>query len=198
MLCLIPMAAISFYFLDLTSEVTGGLINNLENAVTSIGQQFGMGAFFLTIIAGMFLGLILIFLFPLHWAMFYRPDDIGLMFALIVPWILCCAITSGLFAKSPSAGIHTSIAIGLGYMIPAVIIYFALPFVLGQIIPGGSGIITAVIDGVSTGLTDLPFIFAVVTAIGEGCLVGAVFGGFIGSLRYNPEEEEKEKEFSYE
>lgn len=198
MLCLIPMAWLSFYFLDLTSEVTGGLINNLGPALNTMGQQIGTAGGILTLIASMFLGLFLLFLFPLHWAMFYRPDDIGLMFALIVPWILCCAITSGLFAKSPSAGIHTSIAIGLGYMIPAVIIYFALPFVLGQIIPGGSGIITSVIDGVSTGLTDLPFIFAVVTAIGEGCLVGAVFGGFIGSLRYKPEEEEKDKEYSYE
>jgi hypothetical protein len=192
------MAWLSFYFLDLTSEVTGGLINNLGPALNTIGEQIGTAGGILTLIASMLLGLFLLFLFPLHWAMFYRPDDIGLMFALVVPWILCCAITSGLFAKNPRAGIHTSIAIGLGYMIPAVIIYFALPFVLGQIIPGGSGIITSVIDGVSTGLTDLPFIFAVVTAIGEGCLVGAVFGGFIGSLRYNPEEEEKEKEYSYE
>lgn len=197
MLCLIPMAWISFYFLDLTSEVTGGLVNNLNSALDVLGQEIGRGGGILSILAGMFLGLFLLFLFPLHWALFYRPNDIGLMFALILPWVLCCAITSGLFAKSPRAGIHTSIAIGLGYMIPLVVFYFVLPLLLGQIIPGGGGIITGLINGVSQGLTDLPFILAVITAIGEGCLVGAVFGGFIGSLRYSPEET-KEKEYSYD
>ncbi|MBA7643832.1 hypothetical protein ES703_51566 [subsurface metagenome] len=36
MLCLIPMAWISFSLLDLTSSVTGGLINNLNDAIASL------------------------------------------------------------------------------------------------------------------------------------------------------------------
>jgi hypothetical protein len=42
------------------------------------------------------------------------------------------------------------------------------------------------LNGLSEGLTDLPYVLAVFTAILEGCLVGAVFGGFIGSLKYKP------------
>jgi hypothetical protein len=37
MLCLIPMAWISFSFLDLTSSITGGLITNLNDALGSLG-----------------------------------------------------------------------------------------------------------------------------------------------------------------
>ena len=38
MLCLIPMAWISFSFLDLTGSVTGGLITNLNTALSSLGS----------------------------------------------------------------------------------------------------------------------------------------------------------------
>ena len=181
MLCLIPMAWISFSFLDLTGSVTGGLINNLNVALADIGTLLGLGSLgdILGLVASAFLGLILILLFPIHWCIFYRPDDVLLVISVILPWILCCTITSAIFAHSPRGGIHTSIAIGIGYLIPAVLIYLLIPMIpmIGPIIGG-------VVDGAVTGLTDLPYLLAVFTAILEGCLVGAVFGGFIGSLKY--------------
>ena len=182
MLCLIPMAWISFSFLDLTGSVTGGLINNLNDAIASIGGLLGMGAVgdILSFVASAFLGLILILLFPIHWCIFYRPDDVLLLISVILPWILCCTVTSAIFSHSPRGGIHTSLAIGIGYLIPAMVIYLLIP-----LIPGGFGsIIAGVVDGAVLGLTDLPYLLAVFTAILEGCLVGAVFGGFIGSLKY--------------
>jgi len=183
MLCLIPMAWISFSFLDLTGSVTGGLITNLNDAIASLGSLLGMGVVggILSFVASAFLGLILILLFPIHWCIFYRPDDIMLIISVVLPWILCCTITSALLAHSPRGGIHTSLAIGIGYLIPAMVVYLVIPFIpmIGPIIGG-------VVDGAVSGLTDLPYLLAVFTAILEGCLVGAVFGGFIGSLKYKP------------
>lgn len=187
MLCLIPMAWISFSFLDLTGSVTGGLITNLNDAIVSLGSLLGpdleLVGGILSFFAGAFLGLILILLFPIHWCIFYRPDDVLLIISVILPWILCCTITSAIFAHSPRGGIHSSLAIGIGYLIPAMVIYLVIPF-----IPMIGPIIAGVVDGAVSGLTDLPYLLAVFTAILEGCLVGAVFGGFIGSLKYKPTE----------
>ncbi len=190
MLCLIPMAWISFSFLDMTSSVTGGLITNLNDAIASIGGLLGMGAVgdILGLVAGAFLGLILILLFPIHWCIFYRPDDVLLLISVVLPWILCCTISSAIFAHSPRGGIHTSLAIGIGYLIPAMVIYLVIPF-----IPMVGPILAGVVDGAVSGLTDLPYLLAVFTAILEGCLVGAVFGGFIGSLKYKGTDQPKVK-----
>lgn len=178
MLCLIPMAWISFRFLNLTEGLTGGLIENIDDALGIITGTLGDAGVFIEILAGAFIGLALIFLFPIHWCLFYRPEDIGLIIAVTVPWILCCVITCGIFAHSPRGGIHTSLAIGIGYIIILSVVYIVLAFAL----PLG----TAVLDGLLEGLTDLPFLVAILTSILEGCLVGAVFGSFIGSLKYKP------------
>jgi len=178
MLCLIPMAWISFRFLNLTEGLTGGLIENIDDALGIITDELGDIGLFVEILAGAFIGLGLIFLFPIHWCIFYRPENVMLIIAVTVPWILCCVITSGIFAHSPRGGIHSSLAIGIGYAFILSIAYL----VLSLVIPLGS----AILDGVLIGLTDLPYLVAVLTAILEGCLVGAVFGGFIGSLKYKP------------
>jgi len=172
------MAWISFRYLNLTDEVTGGLIENLSTALSAISGSFG--GIIIEVLLGMVIGIVLIFLFPIHWALFYRPDDIGLLIAVTVPWILCCVITSGLFAHSPRGGVYTSLAIGIGYAIILATVYI----VLAVAIPFGIG--SAILDGIMIGLTDLPFLVAVLTAVLEGCLVGAIFGAFIGSLKYKP------------
>jgi len=181
MIFLLLTSYISFVFLDLTSGVTGGLIENLGDALSSLGSLFpGIGGI-IAIIAPMFLGLVLILIFPIHWCLMYRPDDVLLLISVTLPWILACSMISGINAKTPGKGIRTSLAIGIGYLIIALLIYFLLPMIpiIGPFIGG-------IIDGLSLGLTDLPYVFAVSTAILEGCLVGAVFGGFIGSLKYKP------------
>jgi hypothetical protein len=191
------MAWLSF-MIGLTSAVTGGLITNLESAFGSLGT---LGVV-LQVIGGAFLGIIMIILFPIHWALIYRPDDIFLIFAIILPWILCCSITAGIFAHSPRGGLNTSLAIGIGYLIPSLLMYLIIPLLINAFAPGFGGVGTAVLDGLSTGLTDLPYLLTVFLSILEGCLVGAVFGAFIGSLKYKPESEAKKvksigKEKSY-
>jgi hypothetical protein len=188
MILLIPMAYISFRFLNLTEGVTGGLIQNFEDALSAIsGFVPGGLGIVIEILGGMLIGLALIFIFPIHWCLFYRPEDIMLIFAVTLPWILCCVIVSAIFARSPKQAIHTSLAIGIGYSIILVVIYFLISAFLAPF--GGP----AILDGILLGLTDLPYLLATLTAVLEGCLVGAVFGGFIGSLRYKPEGAKEKK-----
>ena len=189
MCCLIPMAYVSFRFLNLTEGVTGGLIANVDNAIEDLMSYLGLGGLglFISVVAGMLIGALLIFLFPIHWCLYYRPDDVALLIAITVPWILCCVITSGLFAHSPRGGLHTSLAIGIGYAIILSVVYI----ILAVLIPFGIG--PAILDGLMQGLTNLPYLGAVLTAVFEGCLVGAVFGAFIGSLKYKGTGVAKEK-----
>ena len=170
---------ISFQFLDLTSSVTGGLVQNLNVALASLGSLLGGIGNIIGILAGLLMGLLLILIFPIHWCLMYRPDDVMLLISVTLPWILACSMICAINAKTPGKGIRTSLAIGIGYLILALLIYFLLPLIpiIGPLIGG-------IIDGLASGLTDLPYVLAVSTAILEGCLVGAVFGGFIGALKY--------------
>jgi hypothetical protein len=186
MLIFVPMTYISFRFLNLTEGVTGGLIENMDDALSLLSVYFGAGGLFIEIIAGMFIGVILVLIFPIHWCIMYRPDDIGLIIAVTVPWILTCVIASALFAHSPREAIHTSLSIGIGYAIISIVLYIVLAAI-------GSGIGLAIVDGLVSGLTDLPYLLATLTAILEGCLVGTVFGAFIGSLRYKPKGSKEKK-----
>ena len=117
MCCLIPMAFVAFRFLNLTEGVTGGLITNVDDAIETLTSSLGDFALIVQLLVGMLIGAVLIFLFPIHWCLFYRPDDVMLIVAVTIPWILCCVITSGLFAHSPRGGMYTSFAIGIGYAI---------------------------------------------------------------------------------
>ncbi|MBA7700083.1 hypothetical protein ES703_108790 [subsurface metagenome] len=185
MLLLIPMAYISFRFLNLTEGVTGGLIANIDDALASLTEDLGFFAILVEFIAGAAIGALLIFLFPIHWCLIYRPDDIMLIIAITLPWILCCVITNAIFAHTPRGGVHTSLAIGIGYAIILSVLYIVLALVL----PLGS----TILDGLLMGLTDMPYLLAVLTAIFEGTLVGAVFGAFVGSLKYKPKGGKKKK-----
>ncbi len=187
MLCLLPMAYISFRFLDLTSLITGGLIVNLDDALANLGSAMGPSGDLIALVASLFMGLFMILMFPIHWCLVYRPGDVVLLLAVILPWILCCMITSALFAHSPRGGLDTSLAVGFGYLVPMIAMYIIIPIVLNSILGGGASLMRGLLDGLSEGLTDLPFLLAVTTAILEGSAVGAVFGAFIGSLKYKPE-----------
>jgi len=181
MIFLLLTSWISFPFLDLTYSVTGGLIQNLNVGLASLGSLIpGFGSI-IALIVGPILGLLLILIFPIHWCLIYRPDDVILLISVTLPWILACSMICGINAKTPGKGIRTSLAIGIGYLILALLVYFLLPM-----IPMVGPLIGGIIDGAVTGLTDLPYVLAVSTAILEGCLVGAVFGGFIGALKYKP------------
>jgi hypothetical protein len=179
MIFLVLTSWISFSLLDLTGSITGGLITNLNTGLAALGGLIpGFGGV-LSFILSAFLGLFMILLFPIHWCLFYRPDDVLLIISVILPWILTCSFIAAIGAHSPRGGIHSSLAVGIGFIIISMVIYFLIPM-----IPGVGSIIGGVIDGLSSGLTDLPFVFATLTAILEGSLVGAVFGAFIGSLKY--------------
>jgi len=177
MIFLLITSYISFQFLDLTASVTGGLITGLNDALTSLGALLpGIGGI-ISFIAAPLIGLVLILIFPIHWCLIYRPDDVLLLISVTLPWILACSMICAINAKTPGKGIRTSLAIGIGYLILALLVYFLLPMI---------PLVGGIINGAVMGLTDLPYVLAVSTAILEGCLVGAVFGGFIGALKYKP------------
>ncbi|GAG80772.1 unnamed protein product, partial [marine sediment metagenome] len=153
---------ISFQFLDLTSSVTGGLIENLNVALASLSTLLpGPIETIIGALAGLFLGLILVLIFPIHWCLTYRPDDVILLISIILPWILACSMICAINrkCKSPGKAIRTSLAIGIGYLILALGAYFLL---------GMIPIVGGIVDGLVLGLTDLPYVLAVSTAIIEG------------------------------
>jgi len=120
MIFLLLTSWISFQFLDLTSSITGDLIQNLNDALASLGPIFSF-------IAGAFMGLILILIFPIHWCLTYHPDDVMLLISVTLPWILSCSMICAINAKTPGKGIRTSLAIGIGYLIIALVIFFYYP-----------------------------------------------------------------------
>ena len=174
MLFMIPMAYTTFYFFDLIALLTGGLIQNFFVLARTIGGP--LIGFFISA----FVGIFLICLIPVHWALINQPDNVMLMLALILPWIFCCSVMALLTARNPEDGIFTSLAIGLGLFIIMAIFYFGLSFILARF---GGG---AIIDSASIGLTELPFLLSAFLATMEGAGIGAVFAALIGSLKYEP------------
>ncbi|MFX1392365.1 MAG: hypothetical protein ACFFAH_02220 [Promethearchaeota archaeon] len=182
---MIPTAYICFVSFDTLSLITGGLIQNILGLASGFGT-IGMFIF------GAFLGVGLVCIFPIHWALINHPDNILLLLALVLPWIITCSIASALFAHSPRGAIHTSLAVGIGYFIVMLIPYIIFSFLLSQAgLPGGT-----IIDSITIGLTGMPWVLSTLTATMEGAGVGAVFGAFVGSLKYKPEGKEKKKKKS--
>lgn len=196
MILLILFSYMSFIWFDLGSAVTGGLITNLGASLASLGTALGGIAgdemaglmAIIPIIGGAFMGVGMIVVFPLDWVIIYRPDEPMMVIAIILPWILTCTAASAISAHSPKGGFTTSIAIGIGYMIPAILIYLIVPMILGSLLGlGDASFVTGILDGLFTGLTDRSFILSVISATMEGALIGGIFGAFIGSLKYKPE-----------
>ncbi|TFG24356.1 MAG: hypothetical protein EU532_12655 [Promethearchaeota archaeon] len=171
MLLMIPIAYATFYIFDLISILTGGLIQNFAGLARVLGGPVIF--FFISAL----LGVSLICLIPVHWALYTQPGNIMLMLALILPWIICCSIMALLTAKNPEEGIFTSLAIGLGFFIIFAAFYAIISLLLARF--GGA----AIIDGLSIGLTGLPFLLAVLLATMEGAGIGAVFAALIGSIK---------------
>ena len=174
MLLMVPIAYISLISFDLIALITGGLIQNFQG----LSGGLGGGGRILIVIIGIFLGILIICLFPIHWLILSQPGNWLLLLALLAPWVITCFITSYMFSHSPRGGIHTSMAIGLGFFFLMLIPYLILSVLLAPI--GGA----AIIDNISIGLTGYPFVLSVFFATMEGAGVGAVFGALAGSLKY--------------
>lgn len=192
MLCLIPTSWLAFEFLDLGAAITNGLFLELGPALSSVfGAIPGLGgaAGLISVLTQGTLGVVSLIFFPLHWSLYYRPDEISFAIAIILPWLLTGTITSALFCKSAKQGFDSGLAVGLGYAIGIGLI----PILVETIATAAIGItidITGVFDGIFTGMTDLPYVLAVLTSCLEGGFICGVFGAFIGSLKYDPEEME--------
>ena len=177
---MIPIAYACFVAFDTFALITGGFIRNIVYLFAS----FGPAAMF---VIGAFLAIGVVCMVPIHWALINQPNNVLLLLALVLPWIITCSISSALFAHSPRGGIHTSIAIGIGYFIIMLIPYLVLSLLLSQAGLGGN----LIVDNLIMGITGLPWILSALTATMEGTGVGAVFAALVGSLKYKPEESQK-------
>jgi hypothetical protein len=190
MLCLIPLAWFSFNVLDLGAAITGGLFigigDGIDTLATMIPPSWGFLQGFIPFIVQGLLGIIALLYFPLHWALYYRPDEIGMAMAIVLPWLLVGTITSALFCKKARQGFDTGLAIGLAYALLVGVFPLILSAILNAAL-GGTIDIMSIINSLFSGMTDLPYWAAVVTACVEGGLIAGVFGALIGSLKYKPE-----------
>lgn len=189
------MAWISFRFLDLGAAVTNGLFIDLGPALDTvfnavIPSSVSALSNILPVLVEGFMGILLLIFFPLHWALWYRPDQVTFAIAIILPWILVGTITAALFVRKGKQGFDTGLSVGIGYAIVAIVFPLILQALIGSL--GGVSInLFSILNGVFGGFTDLPYIAAVLTACLEGGFIGGIFGAFIGSLKYDPNRIEK-------
>ena len=186
------MAGVSFIFFDLGNAISGGLFVNLGAALQSLLESeleiAGLGTL-ISILIGGFTGLISIIIFPIHWLLIYRPDEIGMAFAMVIPWILAISISAALFAKSAREGIFIGLYLAIGYIIVGVGIYIGITSLISTAAESTIG--TAGIVGAFQGLTGLHPVLALFLSIFEGCLIGGIFGALVGSLKYKPGQDEE-------
>ncbi|HMF34184.1 MAG TPA: hypothetical protein VKK79_22355 [Candidatus Lokiarchaeia archaeon] len=157
---------------DLGSAVTGGLLTNL-GAITTLPVLGNFGP-----LIGVLLGTVFLILFPLDWALTYRPGDVIFFLWILIPWAVAGILNALVFAKNAKQGF----AAGLVIMIIPVILGVILSFVLANLLGGVN-----ILDLIFTGLVNRGFIAAIFTATLEGGALAGVFGSLIGALKYKPD-----------
>ncbi|MCK5268719.1 MAG: hypothetical protein KAR07_11135 [Spirochaetes bacterium] len=177
----------SFTYFDLSNAISGSLFVNVGEGLLSLFQESTgnpeAGAL-ITILLGGISGFISLMIFPIHWLLYYRPDEIGMAFAMTIPWVVAIGLSALLFAKSAREGIFLGLYLALWYIGVSVTIYFLATAALApQLGTGGA----AIIDGIFSGLTDLHPILAIAFSTLEGGLIGGTFGALIGALKYKAE-----------
>ncbi|OLS13070.1 MAG: hypothetical protein RBG13Loki_3300 [Promethearchaeota archaeon CR_4] len=176
------LAWVSFTLLHLGDNITGGLLTNINSLFSLLGDLGGGIGSALGVLLPMLIGDLILMIFPLDWALTYRPDDIGLMFGIILPWAVAGVLVALIFAKNTKQGFFSGISLAIFPIILGIVAIIGLT-VLGN----NFGFdIMGIVDGVVVGLVDRTMIFAIVTATLEGGAIGGVFGALIGALKYKP------------
>jgi hypothetical protein len=194
------MAWISFQFFGLDAAITGGLFVNLGPALTNLLVYFIDNqslATILNIFGGGIFGVISILIFPLHWLLFFRPDQPLFALALLLPWILWSVVSALIYARSMKQGFMLPLKIGLFLIILMFLLFSALPYVIGSLFHNQvlakslKGIFDSLAQGLAGFPDDMPLhdlgAFEIsALAIIEGTFVGGVFGALIGAIKYDP------------
>jgi hypothetical protein len=183
------MAGVSFTYFDLSNAISGSLFVNVGDGILIVLQEAtgdpSTGTL-ITILIGGVSGFISLMIFPIHWLLYYRPDEIGMAFAMTIPWVVAIGLSAALFSKSAREGIFLGLYLALGYIIVSVTIYFLITAALApEIGPMGS----SVIDGIFQGLTGLHPVLAIAFSTLEGGLIGGTFGALVGALKYKASSE---------
>ncbi len=187
---LLLMGWVAFQVLHLGDAITGGLLTNISSLFSLLGTILpGFGTVLGTILP-MFMGWGILILFPLDWALAYRPDDIGLLFGILIPWAVAGVLTALIFAKNAKQGFLCGIALAIYPIIISIILTVALGALGGAL--GGIDI-GGILNGIVEGLVDRNLIVAILSATLEGGALAGVFGALIGSLKFDPGKVQKGK-----
>jgi len=162
--------------LDLGGSIFGGLVTNMGSLTSLIPGGFGA-------IVSALLGTLMLVVFPIHWALQYRPGDVMLILGIMIPWIVAGTLNSLIFAHDAKQGFVSGLAIMVYPVILGLILILGLSGVLSNMIGFDVG---SIINGVFMGLVDLPAIAAILLATFEGGCLAGVFGALIGALKYSP------------
>nr|MDO8109495.1 hypothetical protein [Candidatus Sigynarchaeota archaeon] len=154
---------------EFLEQILGGLITDLDTFLLGM-QGFGVPLY----LAESVLELFLFNVYPLSWTLLYRPDDAVTIALMIVPWIASGFVTT-LIAKpdNPKEMIKVGIVLIISNSIWCVGLFMLAPLALNAI-PMGGGIISGVLNGISSGFTDMPAgVSAILTNLeGGGLFIG--------------------------
>lgn len=162
---------------DFLASISGDLIVEFDVAIgdllSTFGPQFGALGYLGATVAE----LLLFDAYPFSWILYHRPDDALTILLMIAPWLLSGLITCKAGADEPKDGLK----IGLVLIISNVAwnaIGLILLTVLGNAVP----FVGPVINGLTTGLTDMPIMVSSMLVNLEGGGMFILMGVFMGTI----------------
>jgi hypothetical protein len=166
------------------------LLTNINALTAELATMVpgGFGAA-IAILLPMLIGGVCLVIFPLDWALIYRPDNISLILGLMLPWAVAGLLVALIFAHNAKEGFICGLSIAVYPIILGIVATVGLGF-LGNAISIDIG---TILNGLVEGLVDRGLILAILSATLEGGALAGVFGALIGSLKYKPGQVEKAK-----
>ncbi|MHA1792358.1 MAG: hypothetical protein ACTSVI_06910 [Promethearchaeota archaeon] len=165
---------------DFISSILNGLIQDLDAALPDlIGSATGnAGLAALASVLATLLELLLFNTFPISWLLTYRLDDALSLTLMIVPWLVAGLLTGLARTEKPLDGLKIGIVLIISNSIWLVLLVVVLPSVILNAIPmGAGGFVSGILNGLSTGVTDMPMgVSAILTQVeGGGLFIGTAW-----------------------
>ncbi|MFX0101476.1 MAG: hypothetical protein ACFFCS_18015 [Candidatus Hodarchaeota archaeon] len=158
--------------IDMVANITGSLIVDLD---TALGMMLGPFGYLGATVAE----LLLFNAYPFSWILTHRPEDALTVLVMITPWLLSGLITCKVGADNPK----DALKIGIVLIISNIawnIVGLILLMVVANIVPYID--LIAILNGLTTGLTDMPVMVSSVLVNLEGGGMFILMGVFVGVI----------------